>query len=538
MDQPQLEQPSSSSSDSLEYDPTFRDHVESLGLSTVAQYRAWCDGYGFDRRSDKSPRERRDEYAFARQTAADARLAKRSPANRPRDQAIDRYFTDGRRVRECRVSPRPSIMPFARERFDNHGSKAATCRLLAHLSRHSKLISGLPGVPTLGAMELSSFVEAVFALARHCEAWIRPPETWFPDSNDRRRQFGSLVRHLTAAWPVPEFLDAAWFLGRSEYAVRRQGWFVHIGRGANIRHADLPIAYTKKMAHHFLEAPADLSIDGALRYGQVVALGGDEALVRPLVATHLGNRFEHDEYWAAVLRWFIKHPRLDKVQIGPIVEYLEYRRSVAAEAIVARRQRVDRSAATRLPEGNLRRTLQQSAHFARQVRAQEVNPALKDRTAEAIVREAQIRQEALARARREAADRPTRVCEWPVSGIAPFRLAEKADGTQTIWTIRELLSSGDLKYEGARMHHCVGTYAQACLRRSTSIWTMELEQAGETRKVLTIEVDLKQRAIREARCKYNKPPGPLYQGVLRRWAAETGLGYRLPPIPDRAPVRT
>jgi hypothetical protein len=525
MDQSQIEQPASSFSDSLEYDPAFRDHVESLGLSTVAQYRAWCERYGFDRRFDKSARERRDEYAFARQTAADARRIKGSPVDRRRDRLLDNLFAgDQRLTGEFRLSPLETIASVLRRRVESRRTRNAARRLLAHLSRHSRLISDRPGVMTLDVSAGNSYVEAALALARHCEAWIRPPETWLPESDDRRRQFGSLVRHLMGQWPVPEFLDAAWFLGRSAHATRRQEWFLHIARGANLRHAELPIAYTKKMAHHFLEAPADLSIDGALRYGQVLALGGDEALTRALVATRLGSRFDDDEFWTSVIRWFIRHPELDKDHVGPIVDYLHHRRSISAETLITGIVHLPRPQRATIA-AYIREALLRLAHSERQIIAQQVNLSIKDRTPEELVREVRTWQLTVARCRQAVAAAPPRTYEWPASDISAFRLAEEGKESKSVWAIRELLSSIDLQVEGRQMHHCVGSYTQLCVQKESSIWTMELDEAGETRKVATIEVDLKRRAIREARCKYDKRPGPRAQDIIRRWAAEAGLGF-------------
>jgi hypothetical protein len=55
-------------------------------------------------------------------------------------------------------------------------------------------------------------------------------------------------------------MDAAWRDNTSE-ARRHQDWFVHIGRGDNIRRAaGLPVPLTKLMAHHVLLAPGECTI--------------------------------------------------------------------------------------------------------------------------------------------------------------------------------------------------------------------------------------------------------------------------------------
>ena len=59
----------------------------------------------------------------------------------------------------------------------------------------------------------------------------------------------------------PPFMDHAWLGNGAGYVGDElcQQWFVHIGTGNNIRKADgLPFPLTKLMAHHFLQAPAEL----------------------------------------------------------------------------------------------------------------------------------------------------------------------------------------------------------------------------------------------------------------------------------------
>jgi hypothetical protein len=114
----------------------------------------------------------------------------------------------------------------------------------------------------------NTFVDGLLALARHSRNWIRPVAVLKPQKHNTRRQFASLTRHLFAKWPVPAYMDSVWFLGNGRGAVQQQEWFLHVGRGQNIRTADLPLPYTKRMAHHFMQAPADLTVEAALRWAR------------------------------------------------------------------------------------------------------------------------------------------------------------------------------------------------------------------------------------------------------------------------------
>ena len=78
---------------------------------------------------------------------------------------------------------------------------------------------------------------------------------------------------MLAEYDVPIFLDQAYLSSNKIH----QQWFKLIGLGGNLRTAqDLPITLTKKMAHYVLQAPSHYTIHGALRYGQILALDGDQ----------------------------------------------------------------------------------------------------------------------------------------------------------------------------------------------------------------------------------------------------------------------
>src|SRR3954447_16366389 len=194
--------------------------------------------------------------------------------------------------------------------------------VLHHLLRFCHRRTALPD-----CRETQRYANALVALSAHHRDWVRPLEDWRPGTHNAERQFRSLLRHLVATYDVPAFMDAAWFEGLTPAGVRQQGWYKHIGRGRNIRTADdLPVPLTKKQAHHFLHAPGDLTIPAAFRRAKVIDLGGDERLVRSILATRIGTVFEHEEFWSSVIRLFIAHPLLDPVHHGPIIDYLHHQK--------------------------------------------------------------------------------------------------------------------------------------------------------------------------------------------------------------------
>jgi hypothetical protein len=90
----------------------------------------------------------------------------------------------------------------------------------------------------------------------------------------------------------------------------------------NIRNAETPVPLTKMIAHHMVLAPDDSSMEGAIRWGQVHALGGDHRLVEAIRGTRLATNFSDDEFWLSVFRFFIDNPLLDRQHVGPIIDCL------------------------------------------------------------------------------------------------------------------------------------------------------------------------------------------------------------------------
>ena len=92
-----------------------------------------------------------------------------------------------------------------------------------------------------------------------------------------------------------------------------------------------------------------------------------------------------------------------------------------------------------------------------------------------------------------------------------------------VWTITELLTRRALFLEGQAMRHCVATYTERCVRRQTSIWSMQVEDHRDGHRVLTIEVDLPRRTVCQARRKCNQLPQRAERAVMERWVREQGL---------------
>lgn len=266
-------------------DPDLIAHLRALGLSTAHEYRRWCAEHGFGRRADKDWRDRSRERYAATAERSKARLARlRSEAKNPAETL--RRIASGDLGPADLTQPRFRTVAAAYSRLTGKGERSAYLRLLLRaVEAKTDLLSAEPVVAAFGDRAGNSYVEALEAAARRYAGWLRLPERWKPTTRSTHRQFASLVRRLFVKYDVPAFLDSVWFEGGGRESDRHRGWSLHLGLGRNLRTADLPLPYTKKMAHHFIRAPAYLSVEAALRWGQVLGLGGSERTANAVLTT-------------------------------------------------------------------------------------------------------------------------------------------------------------------------------------------------------------------------------------------------------------
>jgi hypothetical protein len=468
-------------------------HLRDLGLASVEQYKQFCRKHSFSLKTNKSSRQRERERLIVSRQAAERRLSQSRRERRNTKTTIAQILDGDIKKDEVR-HPGLRLVCLAYESTQrNRRAKHALRDILLHLNPASAFFDNRPAIVHLGWQLGNTYVEALAAMAFFYGCRRRPVEQWRPRSHNVWRQFASLARHLFADYDVPPFLDEVWFRGVSTAAQERQGWFIHMAHGLNIRTAKLPVALTKRMAHHFMQAPKNYSVEAALRWGQIHGLGGDARLADAIRATRLAEHFDHDVFWVSVLRFFIANPMLDTAHIGPIVDYLHDQRFAPRNVFVER-------------------------GVMEQHPAAQPNLTMRGRSVTSLL--AQVR-----RWHRQLAKEPAGNVEWPKSDIGEFVFVEgrKESGNMRRWTLRELLSGKALNAEGRSMRHCVASYSSSCARRTTSIWSLEVEGFEGHSKVLTVEVRLGQKLICQARGKNNKPPDEKSRSVLRRWAEQEGL---------------
>ena len=323
----------------------------------------------------------------------------------------------------------------------------------------------------------AQYLTGLYHVACFQPFFVRDIQLWRKVSHNPDKQFSGLLRHCFAKYELPLFLDSAWLPGGREVERR---WYVNLGTGFPARLLNyLPIPLTKWMAHEFMRAPDYCTIPEALRWGQVRAMGGDANLAWYVNRSWLGrNHFGEDAFWTTVIGFFAGLDTFDNRHLETVVDYIRHQRTIQPGFSVK----------GRTPEALLRQT---EAWHLRHNHARNRGGAL----------------------------------VWKASGVGEFTAGEGKEARRKEYAVRELLSSNELLAEGKAMHHCVSSYADSCNAGKCSIFSLSvyLPTAFETQRLVTIEVNLRNRQVVQAKRKYNAVPMPKEMQLIREWADQTGL---------------
>jgi hypothetical protein len=276
-------------------------------------------------------------------------------------------------------------------------------------------------------------------------------------------------------------------------ARRQQSWYIRLGRGARFRALNLPLVLTRKMEHYVRRAPDHYTVSHALRYGETRGLGGSEGLACEVAIGRLGRNVEHPAFWRTVLGFFVAHPETKLEHVNPIIDFIHASKFGGEEVLTE--------------DGAERRAPPLPAF------------SMKGPTLSSLLRLVTAWHAELAVTRERGS------FSWKRCGVQPYRFLEKRSGDEPDrdWTILELVDSAALQAEGRAMHHCVYSYAQRCRRGETTIWSLRLRVNGREKRMATIEVEPRGRAIVQVRAQCNRPPGARSAAIIRQWSGWAGL---------------
>ncbi len=456
-------------------DPSTERHIfRELGFASVDEYRRWCTENRLQSSVRKSDLQRRQERElYRRQTADRALLRARRSHNRA--HAIRRICLG--EIDEETVADEP--LKIIAQACRKHAAAGALRDYLIQIDSLSKILSSRDSTI------------AVLNLYRYEREWRRDLCDWKPHSHNIEKQLSSLAMHLLCEYEPPAFMVGVWHKKNRT----RQRWYIHLGQGGSIRTAaGLPAPLTKRMAHWFTQAPEHYSPRAAIRYGQVLALGGDRRVADAILATRMAIDFSDNKFCLELIRFFARNPMLDTAHYQPIVDYIWNQKYENQAVFVARGV------------------------------VQEQDPpqpgfSMGGRTPGTLLRRVEEWHARLGRTAKGG------LLQWTRSGIPDFELVEgkRESRNMRVWRIIELVSSQELEEEGRILGHCVATYASSCRNRVSSIWSVRLETATDATRRLTLELNVKRKEIVQARGLRNRLPDAKEMAVLKRWASAAGL---------------
>jgi len=287
-----------------------------------------------------------------------------------------------------------------------------------------------------------ALAQSLLSMAFHAWDWLRSPRDWQPQRGSA--DFRSLASHLFAQYPVPDFFMTAWTqsLWEEEWhvALAGQNLYKHVARGGSPQSSrEVAFRMTRRMGRFFLEAPAELTMGEALRWGQMRGLGAPPKMIRAVLGTEAGDLFRApggesgQRFWESVWRYFIEHSELTARHYAPIVDFLTDRRF---EPVMQK----DGSVAPAQP-----------------------NLSMRNRSVAGLIREIDAWHGT-------AHKGPVR--RWDRCGTRGFR---QDVGEGVVWTIVELTSSTELAREGQALRHCVYVYTHICEEGSREVTQMRGE---------------------------------------------------------------
>lgn len=302
-----------------------------------------------------------------------------------------------------------------------------------------------------------------------------------------------LPAFLFSKYPVPSFMDGVF--GEGDYL--SMNWYIHLGRGKNIRTArDLPFRITKRMAHYFLESPDFGSVQKSLRYGQVLGYGGSEDLALAIIDSRMDYDPGHANFWAEVIQWMVNHAPIHEDYVKMIIRYIQERK--------------------------YRRTRLASETEEIQIHSVALDPAftIKGRAYDKLLKAA-IEWNWL---KAQAGDHSRNTIVKQIGDLQYFTGGGKKPRLK--YEIRPLLTAAEIIEEGRVMRHCVGSYAQEVGQNETSIWSLTQTDiaSGKSQRLLTIEV-LQDRTVEEVRGASNRLATDFERKLVRHWASQEGLSW-------------
>lgn len=449
---------------------SVKKHIKSLSFKTEEEYFSWCTQYGFSAIFPKTIHQLDKEFKLRQKCIYDDSMKKHRKIKT--FKALIKTFRENKKSRDIKSSLKQEIQHnFIRyfEEAKNWGVEDIYLNMLEYLDKVSKLTKN------------NYFVEILAVVLRH-ENWLKNFESWKPITHNPDKQLSCLLRHLLVKYEVPLFMDSAW--NRCGRDLHRD-WFIFIGNGGNIRKAKgLPIPLTKKQANYFIQTPDHYTINQAFIFSQILSEGGSVRLADSIKETYLMDLNQNrNDFNLSVIKFFIRHPMLDLVHVGPIIDYIWNQKYVQTiDGIV------------------------------------QPNFSMNGRSPESLLNAVDRWHRQLGKEKKGG------IKTWERCSIKEFEIhyGSAQKNTLKIWKIVELCSSKELTLEGRAQKSCVSSYAYSCVNKQCAIFSLRVGVSANIFEIKTT-IEVRNRTICQIRNKYNKFPNKQEVDIINKWAKKEGL---------------
>jgi len=335
---------------------------------------------------------------------------------------------------------------------------------------------------------------------------LRDPSAWRPQmkTRDPARLRLAAARHLFARYPVASHLEQVWTvtgsLAPAEIRLRKH-WYIVAASGGSLFKEAAGHWLSRKEVHAFLTTPAGLSFDEAFWHAISRSYASNPGIALRIARSKIAQTDRSAvAFWREAARFFCANP----VSIEELNDYCDF----LADSY------------QRNPQLSLKgRTL---ASLGRQM-------CEWHRDLEAIARiEAAQRRAQAAAARgpgQPLSPQAAGNVAWAGAAIADWSWTPSAKdrSRREEYLVTQLRTAVCLVAETRAMHHCVATYAAKCIAGNASIWSLRRRAAGDTTRLLTIELNREQRAV-QVRGFANRLATLEERKLLERWAKARNIG--------------
>jgi hypothetical protein len=312
---------------------------------------------------------------------------------------------------------------------------------------------------------------------------------------------------LFALWKTPEFFDNAWLV-KGDLSYLERDWYCHLASGGSLRNVQgMPPSVSSRALHYAMSAPGELTVRQALRWGQIMSVGGSAELLAEVLSSRMVKDLSNDAIWARLFEKVVAAKHFNPKHFGLIadtlLEIMHHDNHPRAQSLVG------------LPLGDLLRYCRRFWQGVLKLAPTDL-PGLSSSNIHCAKLRYNLHQ--------------LNTGHWArLPRCGPFEEICQIGEEMIPCRILELTQQWQLVAESQSMRHCVDTYGRSCKLGRCSIFSVRTEEMvdGKLRSTshLTIEVIRKTRTIIQVRGRRNQWINPQQIPLLRKWAEQMELRF-------------